>query len=241
MKEIAENVYQIPLFPRNSINAYIIDGYLIDAGTRGSGEKLLKAIDKYGRHKIKAHILTHAHADHQGASAFICETLQISLWCGEKDADAMENGRIMAEEYYAGDPIVGLGIKLWAGPKHKVSRTLKEGDWAGEFQILETPGHSPGHITLWREKDRTLIAGDVLVNMNMLTTATKLGEPPQIYTLDTEQNRNSILKLAQLQPNLVCVGHGAPLYQTEKLANLATSIKNDLARNKMAATVPNKI
>lgn len=58
MQEIAEDVFQIPLFPRHSINAYIAEGLLIDAGIRSSGKKLLKAIDTYGRHKIKTHVLT---------------------------------------------------------------------------------------------------------------------------------------------------------------------------------------
>ena len=216
--------------PRNGINAYIANGFLIDAGIRSSGKKLLKAIDAYGRHKIKAHVLTHAHADHQGASAFICDTLQIPLWCGEKDAPAMANGTVTAEYGSPHHPIARLQKRFWAGPQYPVSRLLKEGDQVGQFQVLETPGHSAGHIALWRKRDGVLIAGDVLMNMNMLTTITGLHEPPTMFTPDPGQNRDSVIKLAQLQPKIVCFGHGAPLYQTKKLVALAKRLTHQQAQ-----------
>lgn len=221
MKEIAKDLFQIPLLPRNGINAYIAEGFLIDAGIRSSGKKLLKAIDEYGRTKIKAHVLTHAHADHQGSSAFICDTLQIPLWCGEKDVAAMENGTVTAAYDNPNHPVTRFQERYWAGPKYPVTRGLKEGDTVGSFTVLETPGHSAGHIALWRERDGVLIAGDVVVNMNLLTTVAGLHEPPALFTDNIAQNRASIIKLAQLQPKIICVGHGAPLYEIDKLTTLA--------------------
>ena len=225
MKEIAKDVFIIPLLPRNGINAYIVEGYLIDAGIRNSAKKLLQAIDTYGRQNIKAHVLTHAHPDHQGSSAFICDTLQIPLWCGEKDVAAMENGTVIPNAENT-NPITRFQGRYWIGPKYPVAQALKEGDSVGSFQVLETPGHSPGHIALWREKDGVLIAGDVVVNMNLLTTVTGLHEPPTMFTSNIPQNQASIIKLAQLRPQLVCVGHGAPLTETEKLIALAKQLGN---------------
>lgn len=221
MPEIAQDVIQIPLLPRNGINAYIVDGFLIDAGIRSSSKKLLKAIDAYGRHKIKAHVLTHAHADHQGSSAFICDTLQIPLWCGAGDVAAMESGAVTAEYDNPNHPVTRFQQRYWAGPKYPVAQALKEGDSVGSFRVLETPGHSPGHIALWREQDGVLIAGDVLVNMNLLTTVKGLHEPPPMFTRNIAQNQASIIKLAQLQPKIVYLGHGAPLTETQKLTDLA--------------------
>tara|TARA_R110002096_G_scaffold38098_9_gene105546 strand:+ start:1382 stop:2083 length:702 start_codon:yes stop_codon:yes gene_type:complete len=224
IKEIAKDVWQIPLFPRNGVNAYIVEGYLVDAGIRSSGKKILKAIDQYGRDNIKGHVLTHAHADHQGASAFICDTLQIPLWCGENDVAAMESGQVTSEFPNPNHPVARFQRRFWAGPKYKVSRALKEGDQVGQFNVLETPGHSAGHIALWRESDGLIIAGDVLVNMNMNTTITQLGEPPGMFTTDVRENRASIRKLANLHPKLICFGHGEPLYKTEQLAVLVSKI-----------------
>jgi glyoxylase-like metal-dependent hydrolase (beta-lactamase superfamily II) len=224
MKEIATGLYQIPLLPRNSINAYLIDGYLIDAGIRSSGKKLLQAIDAYGRDKIKAHVLTHAHPDHNGASAFICDTLQIPLWCGEKDVPVMESGNV-TESFPNPDSLMArFQQRFMAGAKYPVTRALEEGDWVGEFQVIDAPGHSPGHIALWREPDGALIVGDVLFNMNLWTTQVGLREPPAMFTSDVRQNQASIIKVANLRPKVVCFGHGPPLYETQKLSKMAQEL-----------------
>ncbi|MCA9917654.1 MAG: MBL fold metallo-hydrolase, partial [Anaerolineales bacterium] len=179
MKEVAKNVFIIPLFPRNMVNAYIIDGFLIDAGIRSSEKKLLQAIDQVGRNKIEAHVLTHAHPDHQGASAAICQKLNLPLWCGKDDVAAMENGLVTeATDNF----IIRFQEKYWTGPPHPVARSLQEGDQVGSFTVLDTPGHSPGHVVFWREEDGVLIAGDVLGNAHLLTSAIGLREPPEMFT-----------------------------------------------------------
>jgi len=224
MKEIATGLFQIPLLPRNSINAYLIDGYLIDAGIRSSGKKLLQAIDAYGRDKIKAHVLTHAHPDHNGASAFICDTRQIPLWCGEKDVPVMESGNV-TESFPNPDSLMArFQQPFMAGAKYPVRRALVEGDWVGEFQVIDAPGHSPGQIALWREPDGALIVGDILFNMNVWTTQVGLREPPVMFTSDVRQNQASIIKVANLRPKLVCFGHGPPLYETQKLSKMAQGL-----------------
>lgn len=218
MIEIAKNVYQIPLFPRNSINAYLIGSTLIDAGICSSGKRILKEIQD---HNITTHVLTHAHADHQGASAFICSSLNIPLWCGEADKEAAETGLVANEYANPNHPVAKLQQRFWAGPGHPVAKTLQAGDMVEDFVVLETPGHSRGHIAFWREKDGVLIAGDVVVNMNLLTTVTGLNEPPTLFTADRTTNRQSIKKIAALEPRITCVGHGPPIYDTDALINLA--------------------
>jgi glyoxylase-like metal-dependent hydrolase (beta-lactamase superfamily II) len=99
-----------------------------------------------------------------------------------------------------------------------VARVLREGDEVAGFTVLDTQGHSPGHISLWRESDRVLILGDVLNNMNLLTGITGLQEPPVAFTPDPARNRASARRLAALEPELVCFGHGPPLRDSRKLA-----------------------
>ena len=67
-------------------------------------------------------------------------------------------------------------------PAHPVARALSEGDEVAGFTVLETPGHTPGHVSYWRERDRVLIVGDVLVNVNFNTSVTGLHEPPTFAT-----------------------------------------------------------
>jgi glyoxylase-like metal-dependent hydrolase (beta-lactamase superfamily II) len=221
MLEIAKGVYQIPVMPRQTINTYLLGSVLVDAGIRSSGNKILKALN--GR-KLTAHALTHAHPDHQGASAFLCQKLGIPFWVSAADQAAAESGNTTATMPNPNHPIARLEQAHLSGPGHPVDKILQEGDWVEDFLVLETPGHSAGHLSFWRESDGVLIVGDVLRNMNYLTTLPKLGEPPAMYTPDIAQNRRSIQKIAALQPNIVCFGHGPALRNPQKITAFAQGI-----------------
>jgi len=212
MKQLADGLYQLRGFPPNAVNVYLMGDVLVDAATRHNGRGILKQLRG---HDIRAHALTHAHPDHQGASHHICEALGIPLWCGEADADAAEDPRLILARMP--DQTIGkLSYYCFGGPGHPVSRTLREGDEIGGFTVLETPGHCAGHVAYWRASDRTLILGDVLNNINVFTGFPGLHEPPRIFTPDPTRNRESARKLAALGPALVCFGHGAPLRDTAK-------------------------
>jgi hydroxyacylglutathione hydrolase len=212
MKQLAPDLYLLDGFPPYGINVYLIGDVLVDAATRHAGRRILRQLQ--GR-TVTAHALTHAHPDHQGASHEICETLSIPLWCGELDADAAENGRIMERQpKHPVNRVIGLAFP---GPGHPVSRRLREGDDVAGFRILDTPGHSAGHVALWRESDRTLICGDVFTNMDTLTGIPGLHEPKRFFTPDPARNRESMRRLAALEPELVCFGHGRPLRDPRKL------------------------
>jgi len=221
MKPLAPDVYHLSLFPFDSINAYVIGDVLIDAGVRWSTRRLRRTLSG---HSICAHALTHAHADHQGASHAICEALDVPLWCGVADVPAMESGRIV-EQYT--DPthwISRFQRRFWAGPARPVDRALQEGDTVAGFEVLEVPGHSPGHLAFHRASDGVLILGDVLLNMDLLTTRTGLQEPPALFTPDPEQNRHSAKRLGRLRPNLVCFGHGPPLRDPDRFASFCEAL-----------------
>jgi glyoxylase-like metal-dependent hydrolase (beta-lactamase superfamily II) len=214
MKKIAENVFQIPLMPRNSINCYVIDDILIDSGIRSSGNKILSAIKNM---EITKHVLTHAHADHQGSSDFICKTLNIPLWTSELEKENAESGNVTYEYPNSSGLIAKFQQKYWAGKGHKVSQVLKEGDNVGSFTVINTPGHSKGHISFFRERDKVLIVGDALVNMNLVTTVVGLNQPPNLFTTDKKMNMESIKKIVDLKPKVLCFGHGPVLYDNGEL------------------------
>jgi hydroxyacylglutathione hydrolase len=172
---------------------------------------------------INAHALTHAHPDHQGASHAICERLQIPLWCGAGDVHAMETPGAISNSQAPGW-LNDLQKRFWTGSPHPVARALREGDDVAGFTVLEVPGHSPGHVAYWRERDRTLILGDVLNGMNLLTSRRELREPPAIFTPDPARNRESARRLAALEPALVCFGHGPPLRDPRALSEFASRL-----------------
>ncbi|MHC5544056.1 MBL fold metallo-hydrolase, partial [Singulisphaera rosea] len=96
----------------------------------------------------------------------------------------------------------------------------------GGFQVLETPGHTSGHIAFWRPTDRVLILGDVLANTIPCTNIPSLREPPRIFTPDPLLNRQSARSLARLEPTLICFGHGPPLRDTDEFLKFVNSLPN---------------
>lgn len=205
MQELADGVWHLSGFPPNNVNVYVIGDVLLDAGTAIDKRRILRQID--GR-EIRAHALTHAHFDHYGASHAICEQMGIPLWCGADDAEAVERGKMVAK-----------GGRMVPGPHgHPVARRLREGDEVAGFTVLETPGHSPGHVSYWRESDRTLLCGDVMWGCNPFTMRGAIREPFPPLSPDAARNRESARRIAALEPALVCFGHGPVLRDPAKLA-----------------------
>jgi hydroxyacylglutathione hydrolase len=220
MKELAEDVYLLRGMPPNAINVYLVGEVLIDAATKQGEKRIMRQLD--GR-KVTAHALTHAHPDHQGASHAVCERLGIPLWCGQGDIPAMETPGGIKNSQGPGW-LNRFQDRFWTGPPHPVARALAEGDEVAGFTVLETPGHSRGHVAYWRESDRVLILGDVLNGMNVLTGVRGLHEPPKIFTPDPPRNRESARRLAALEPALVCFGHGPPLRDPKELTDFAARL-----------------
>ena len=214
MRRVAEDVFQIALTPRDGINAYLLGDVVVDAGAKVNAQRLIKAL--HG-HAVGAHALTHAHPDHAGGTRRLVEAFDVPVWVGERDRDAVQTGRPPAPETWAQPAVARFG----GFEAVSVARSLREGDDLGHgFTVLETPGHSDGHVAFWRERDRTLVLGDVFFNLNPLTTVPGLREPPRILTRDPPRNRESARRLAALEPELALFGHGPPLRDPAALTAL---------------------
>ena len=220
MRRLADGLYQLRGFPPNAINVYVLGDVLIDAATRQGERRIMREL--HGAPPLSAHALTHAHPDHQGSSHAICERLGIPLWCGEGDVAAMQTPGGVASG--SGGWQTFVQRRFWTGPPHPVARVLREGDELAGFRVLETPGHSPGHVAYWREGDRVLVLGDVLTNVNVLTGRRGLHEPLAAFTPDPARNRASARRLAALEPALVCFGHGPPLRDTGELVRFVEGL-----------------
>jgi len=208
MRTHAPDVHQLRGAPTNAVNVYLVDDVLIDAGTPLARRRILREL-RGG--PVTAHVVTHAHPDHFGSSHAICLSLRVPLWCGERDAEAIEQARPVV----APGRLPALLARGKMPPGHPVDRVLQEGDDVAGFRVLDVPGHSPGHIALWRVSDRTLIAGDVFFNLP------RLRPPPDALTVDPQANRAAMRRLAELRPRLVLFGHGPPLRDPERLARVA--------------------
>lgn len=222
MKQLADDLHLLDGLPPYAINVYLMGDVLVDAGSRHAARRILRQLR--GR-TVSAHALTHAHNDHAGSSHEVCEALGIPLWCGDADAEAVEEARI--RDRMPPHPINSLIARAFAGPPHPVARRLRQGDEVAGFQVFDTPGHSAGHISFWRESDRTLICGDVFTDMDTVTGIPGLHEPKGFFTPDPARNRESMRRLARLEPTLVCFGHGAPLRDAGKLKGFVERLPRD--------------
>ncbi len=204
MKQLAPGVWRLKQFPAPSVNVYLAEDVLIDAGTRWDRRRIFAEIE--GR-ELSLLALTHVHPDHQGVAKDVCEARGIPLASHADDVEAME-GRRPIQEAAPDNPFNRLIKRFWQGPPYKVDQALNEGDEVAGFRVVHAPGHARGEVVFFRDSDRVAICGDVIRHMSYATGRPLLAEPPAIFTYDPAENRRSIRKLAELNPTLILPGHG---------------------------------
>lgn len=220
MRYLAPGVWRLKEFPAPSINVYLAEDVLIDAGRRWDRRRIFAEIE--GR-KISMLALTHVHPDHQGVAKDVCQARGIPLACHADDVDAME-GRRPIQEAAPGNPFNRIIKRIWQGPPHEVGRVLREGEEIAGFRVIHAPGHSRGEVIFFRDSDRVAICGDVVRNMSYATGLPGVKEPPDIFTYDPAENRRSIRKLAELEPSLILPGHGPAVTDMAAFKNFAAAL-----------------
>lgn len=220
---------------------------LIDAGMPKSAEKIIEeAENRFGPNaRPEAIVLTHGHFDHVGAIIELIQhwnvpvyahELEIPYLTGQRkypEADPSVEGGLIARmsPYFPNEPIQ-LGSSIKPLPNDRSVPTLSDWRW------IHTPGHSPGHVSFFREKDRALIAGDAFITVRqdelfkVLVQEKEITGPPRYFTTDWDLARESVRKLAFLNPTVAVTGHGVPVKGQEfknQLENLAKNF-DDIAR-----------
>ena len=220
MKSLAPGVWRLKEFPAPSINVYLAEDVLIDAGRRWDRRRIFAEIEN---REISMLALTHVHPDHQGVAKDVCEARGIPLACHADDVNAME-GRRPIQEAAPTNPCNRLIKRIWQGPPHEVGRALQEGDEVAGFRVVHAPGHARGEVIFFRDSDRVAICGDVIRNLSYATGLPGLKEPPDIFTYDPVENRRSIRKLAALEPSLILPGHGPAVTDMAAFSRFAAAL-----------------
>lgn len=218
-RQVAAGVRLVTGLPPYAINAYVVEhpagDVLVDAMTRLEAPLLLRALR--GR-TMAAHVVTHAHPDHVGATHAVAAKLGLPVWAHRLDRAPTEDTGLIAQRQP--DALINrVFAKTMLGPGHPVARELEEGDEVAGFTVLHTPGHSVGHLALWRESDGVLILGDVLNNQHPLLGFPRgLRLPLDVFTPDPAANRASAKRLGELGARTILFGHGRPETDGERFA-----------------------
>ncbi len=199
---------------------------LVDAGLTGTATLIARAAEsRFGEHaRPAAIVLTHGHFDHVGALRSLAERWDAPIVAHPLELPYLD-GR---SSYPPPDPTVGGGLMarvsaLYPRGPIDVSEWLQPLAADGSLSALpgwrwiHTPGHTPGHVSLWRESDRTLIAGDAFITTRQESAyavamqTPEVHGPPTCYTPDWPSARLSVIRLAALGPEHAITGHGRAL------------------------------
>ncbi|HEY0068794.1 MAG TPA: MBL fold metallo-hydrolase [Chloroflexia bacterium] len=203
---------------------------IVDAGLQIAPGRIAAQLRKAGYEPgdVKRILVTHAHPDHVGGLPGLKQLTGAEVICSELERPVVEGkvaiGMISPyKEILEARRIKPPQTLLKGTP---VDRTVGEGDVLGEvlggLHVLLTPGHALGHLTFWHPERRVAICGDVIMHLGRLT----LPLPP--LTPDMDENRRSVRRVADLEPEALLFGHGKPLL--EDTARLVREFSNRVSR-----------
>jgi glyoxylase-like metal-dependent hydrolase (beta-lactamase superfamily II) len=234
------------------VNAYGVSApngwVLIDAGLPMSDGRIRRwAEAHFGSQKPSAILLTHGHFDHVGAFPQILDAWDVPVFAHQLELpylrwqkkypapDLTAGGGLMSllSPFYPRGPI-NLGDRVQPLPLNGTVPELEDWKW------IHTPGHTEGHVSFFRDSDRTLLLGDAFCTTkqeslsSIATQKAELQGPPAYYTSDWDAAKGSVEILANLKPLCVAAGDGLPMSGAEVAPALDELAKNfdELARPK---------
>jgi len=221
MEKVADGVWLLRGDFRKVMNVYFLEdeGGVVqfDAGSKSMTRKTKTAAKQLGG--LTRIVLGHAHSDHRGTAP----AMGVPIHCHPDEvADAESDASIapymdLSELPWApARRIYPPLLRRWDGGAVKIDGTVSEDDEVAGFRVIHFPGHAPGLIGLWRERDRLAIVSDVvyLIDSARLGRPLPPGEasvPHPAWAWNHAKAKESVRKLAALEPAVVCAGHERPL------------------------------
>ncbi|MDL4841943.1 MBL fold metallo-hydrolase [Aquibacillus rhizosphaerae] len=199
---------------------------IVDAGMPRSSDTIIEAAEKrYGSsNKPAAIILTHGHFDHVGAITDLIKHWDVPVFSHKLELPYLTG----KESYPEGDSTVDGGLVSEASPlfpNHSINlenhvQALPDNGkvpFMNDWRWIHTPGHTKGHISLFRDTDQVLIAGDAFVTVKqeslykVITQQQEISGPPKYFTTNWQDAWESVKKLNDLKPAVAITGHGVPM------------------------------
>lgn len=214
--ELAPGILRIPTMG-DFVNSFVLleeDGSvtLVDCGLRSAPARLVRALADVGRHPrdVQRIVLTHAHNDHAGGAArMVQDTSASGVQAHAADRGFLESGQ--APPVTSRAPLGRLIARVqdFSFAPVAVEQELSDGqfvDCLGGLQVLHTPGHTPGHISLLHPATGVLITGDCILN-----PLSRMQWAYSIYCTSPAQNRKSAARFADLDFRVAAFTHGTEI------------------------------
>lgn len=214
---------------------------LVDTGLPYAAKEIRDTVaNRFGKDsKPSAIILTHGHFDHVGGLVDLVNEWEVPVYAHELEIpyltgkksypipdDSVEGGLLAKiSSIYPNEPVnIEQAVNLLPA-NHRVPEL-------DEWQWIHTPGHAPGHVSFFREKDRLLLSGDTFITVrqdsfyNVLMQKVEINGPPRYLTTDWQTAWSSVKKLADLHPEIVVSGHGQAMEGEELKEGLARLVQD---------------